>query len=63
MNGGGDALDWIERLFHVSPDGGSGMTELMLIIVPALLAAVGILARRARWFKRGRRKAGAMRGQ
>lgn len=30
-------MDFIERLFGVSPDGGSGSFEAMLIIVPIAL--------------------------
>jgi len=33
-------VDWIERLFHVSPDGGSGATELLYLTA----AAIGIAA-------------------
>jgi hypothetical protein len=25
-------MDWIEKLFHVSPDGGSGATEVLLML-------------------------------
>jgi hypothetical protein len=33
-------MDWIERLFGVSPDGGDGTTELMyLIAFVAIVAA------------------------
>jgi hypothetical protein len=27
-------MDWIERIFGVSPDGGSGMLELLLFAIP-----------------------------
>jgi len=30
-------LDWIERLFGVSPDGGNGMLELAILVVVALV--------------------------
>jgi hypothetical protein len=25
-------MDWIERFFHIAPDGGSGTTELLILI-------------------------------
>jgi hypothetical protein len=42
-------MDFIEKLFGVSPDGGSGTLEFLLLVVP-LMAAVAIvtLARRRR---------------
>ena len=30
-------MDWIERFFHIAPDGGNGVTELLILI--ALLGA------------------------
>ena len=38
-------MDLIERLFHVSPDGGSGMLEVTLLLI-ALTALLGLHARR-----------------
>ena len=35
-------MDFIERLFHVSPDGGNGTTEAMFLI--AVLAITAALA-------------------
>lgn len=32
-------MNWIERLFGVSPDGGSGSLEWLLLLVPAIGAA------------------------
>jgi len=32
-------MDFIERLFHVSPDGGSGLTELLYLVA---LSAIGL---------------------
>lgn len=31
-------MDFIERLFHVSPDGGSGATEATFVIALAVIA-------------------------
>jgi hypothetical protein len=33
-------LDWIERLFHVSPDGGSGSLEISIIAGAAVALAL-----------------------
>jgi hypothetical protein len=38
-------LDFLERLFHVSPDGGSGSLELMYIVA-AVAAGVAFSLRR-----------------
>jgi len=37
-------MDFIERIFGVSPDGGSGMIELLLFILP-LLGLVAVILR------------------
>jgi hypothetical protein len=46
-------LDWIERTFHISPDGGSGITEVAIAVlaVITLSAVVSLLVA-----KRGGRK-------
>jgi hypothetical protein len=41
-------MDFIERLFHVSPDGGSGTLELSLVLVPALVALLAIVVKLSR---------------
>jgi hypothetical protein len=41
-------MDFIERLFGISPDAGSGATEAMIVIVP--LVVVAFLA--YRWIRR-----------
>jgi hypothetical protein len=38
-------MDFLERWFGISPDGGSGATELLFLLV-ALLIGVMLLARR-----------------
>lgn len=42
-------MDFIERMFGISPDGGDGSTELMIISVVVLLA---IMAAWRWWSKR-----------
>jgi len=42
-------MDFIERMFGISPDGGDGSTELMIISVLVLLA---IMAAWRWWSKR-----------
>ena len=37
-------MDFIERMFGISPDGGDGSTELMLLTVLVLIAAALTLA-------------------
>jgi hypothetical protein len=43
-------MDFIERIFGLSPDGGSGLFEVLLFLIPI----AGILAIRE-WRKRSRR--------
>jgi hypothetical protein len=51
-------MDWIERLFHVSPDGGSGSFELGIalgvLVALAMIAAgaVKLGPRLQRWCQR-----------
>jgi hypothetical protein len=37
-------VDFIERLFGMSPDGGNGLFEVLIILV--LIAAVGLVIRK-----------------
>jgi Tfp pilus assembly protein PilE len=46
-------MDWIEQVFHVDPDGGSGMLELALVV---LVAAVIAIVASGAWRYRGRRR-------
>jgi hypothetical protein len=39
-------MDWIERVFHVDPDGGNGVAELV-IMAAALVAVVSAVLRLA----------------
>lgn len=43
-------MDWIERWFGVSPDGGDGTLELLLMLLAAVAVVAAILgfSRRAR---------------
>jgi hypothetical protein len=41
-------MDFVEQVFHVSPDGGSGSFELLLLVIPALIVAVYIMTIRIR---------------
>jgi hypothetical protein len=44
-------VDFIERWFHVSPDGGSGALEMLLVIgLPILVALVFLVFRRGYFF-------------
>jgi hypothetical protein len=43
-------MDFIERIFGISPDAGSGLTELALMIVPVVCIATFAMRRRVRSF-------------
>jgi len=48
-------VDWIEKVLHVSPDGGNGSLELVIFLVlsvVALLAVTGAVARSRAWRRR-----------
>jgi hypothetical protein len=38
-------MDWIERLFGFSPDGGDGSAEAIIVITACVIVAVVIYAR------------------
>lgn len=40
-------MDFIERIFGIAPDGGSGMLELLLVAIP-LAGIAYLIARRQR---------------
>jgi hypothetical protein len=42
---GEDVMDFIERVFRIAPDGGSGATELMIFSGVVLIAIVVALRR------------------
>ena len=37
------AMDWIERVFHVSPDAGTGALELLFVVSPIAALLIGLL--------------------
>jgi hypothetical protein len=41
--GENEIMDWIEQIFHVSPDAGNGSLELLLILCPLVAFLVGFL--------------------
>jgi hypothetical protein len=41
--------EWIEALFRVDPDGGSGVAEWLAVIVLGIISAVSALAARVEW--------------
>jgi hypothetical protein len=47
-------MDWIEQIFHVSPDEGNGSLELLCALAPAVALLTGILG--VLWFRRRHRK-------
>jgi hypothetical protein len=38
-------MDWIEQLFGISPDGGDGTTEAMIVVVVGIAIAVILYVR------------------
>ena len=49
-------MDFIERIFGVSPDGGDGTTEALYLMVVAALGAGWLLRNRIRSFFKSRQK-------
>jgi hypothetical protein len=49
-------MDWIERLFGVSPDGGNGMLEAVYVGIVVLGVAAVVLRHRIRRWARVRRR-------
>jgi hypothetical protein len=47
-------MDWIERLFHLRPDGGDGSFELLIEAVGALLVLRWVARRAVNGLKRAR---------
>jgi hypothetical protein len=49
-------MDWIERLFGVSPDGGDGSTEMLYLV--AAVAIVVLIFGRTYYVRRARKPRG-----
>jgi hypothetical protein len=50
-------MDWIEQIFHVSPDGGNGAIEAIYCTAATLSVAAFVFRRRIRgWFQVQRRR-------
>lgn len=41
----GEPMDWIEKLFGISPDGGDGSTEVLVVLAVSIVLAGVILWR------------------
>ncbi len=52
-------MDFIERIFHIAPDGGTGLLELAIVLALIVLLAVVSLRRRG---SRGSPAIGALPG-
>jgi hypothetical protein len=39
-------MDFIEKIFGVSPDGGNGLFEVMLFVIPLAILSIVMLLRR-----------------
>jgi hypothetical protein len=47
-------MDWIERIFHVTPDAGNGSLELLFIVCPIAALLLGLVW--LFWIRRRRKK-------
>jgi hypothetical protein len=47
-------MDWSERLFHVSPDGGNGSLEFLFFLFPVAAFLIGFLS--LLWVRHRRKK-------
>ena len=47
-------MDFIERIFGIAPDGGSGALEFLLFAIP-IAGLLLLLAKRGRWRRRQKR--------
>jgi hypothetical protein len=44
-------MDFIEKIFGISPDGGSGSLEMAILLAPMLLIAALVIVRRQNYEK------------
>lgn len=49
-------MDWIEKVLHVSPDGGNGSLELVIFLVLSVVAFLAVTRAVARSQARRRRR-------
>jgi hypothetical protein len=49
-------VDWIEKVLHVSPDGGNGSFELLMFLVLSVVAFLAVTGAVARSHARRRRR-------
>jgi hypothetical protein len=47
-------MDWIENIFHVSPDAGNGSLEVLFVVCPLAALLIGLLS--LLWFRHRRKK-------
>jgi hypothetical protein len=36
-------MDWIERVFHIDPDGGSGVAEIIILAAAVIVVVSAVL--------------------
>ncbi|HVS41512.1 MAG TPA: hypothetical protein VMU20_04525 [Candidatus Dormibacteraeota bacterium] len=46
-------MDWMERIFHVDPDGGNGLFELAILVFLVVAVTMLVLRVRGRVTRRG----------
>jgi hypothetical protein len=49
-------MDWIERMFGISPDGGDGSTEMLYLV--AVVAIVALIFGRTLFIRHARKRRG-----
>lgn len=51
-------MDWIEQVFHINPDGGSGALEFVIVALVAVVIAIVAVGGLRLAGSRNRRRAG-----
>jgi hypothetical protein len=41
-------MDFIERIFHIAPDGGTGAMELAIVLLPVIITLAAAMLRKRR---------------